>query len=365
MYRQVLAFAFLAGLLLPHTASSQMTEGVASEHVRIRLPYERISLGRDIIAEVERCYLFMNRSTGGSLPRRILIVADWETETITINPRTATITIGMRNPLASGNVRRYLSHHAAREMARLGLLHLSGGSQREDTRFLFEGMSELLAHEFEHSTRGLEAAWLISQYLDKMQLLGLTPQRSWSTFTTGSQSLRNAAPGITFLTTIREAYGRDKAIKLFQSFKRYNSLLQSLTSTFRVPLPELEEMWINRVREYRAPEEIVIRAEDVPQLSKSSFTQGEPGDSIQIRLLFRDRTEDLLPDGVYVQDERTGKVWPVQHATEDGTAYVVATIPLDPDSPHGRYRYLVTAIDEEGNLRQWSSHYRIGPEQHP
>ena len=78
-----------------------------------------------------------------------------------------------------------------------------------------------------------------------------------------------------------------------------------------------------------------------------------------------DPEKKCLPDGVYVHDERTGKVWPVQHATEDGTAYVVATIPLDPDSPHGRYRYLVTAIDEEGNLRQWSSHYRIGPEQHP
>ena len=143
----------------------------------------------------------------------------------------------MRNPLASGNVRRYLSHHAAREMARLGLLHLSGGSQREDTRFLFEGMSELLAHEFEHSTRGLEAAWLISQYLDKMQLRPdaaalVVHLHHWI-----PKPEKCRAGDYLPYDHPRSLHGRDKAIKLFQSFKRYNSLLQSLTSTFRVPFP--------------------------------------------------------------------------------------------------------------------------------
>ena len=151
----------------------------------MRMPQARESLGRDAIGEIEQCYTFMNRATGGSLPRKILIDVNWDQPDSGCNRRDTSITIGMNRPDKMVDLRTLLLHKVGREIARLGLLELSGWAQREDTEFLFEGMIEILIHEFVHSSRSLESAWTYCQILDQMQMLGFNAQRSWSVFSAG------------------------------------------------------------------------------------------------------------------------------------------------------------------------------------
>ena len=245
----------------------------------MRMPAARESLGRDTIGEIEQCYTFMNRAIGESLPRKILIDVHWDQPDSGCNQRDTSITIGMNNPDKIVDLNTLLLHKIGREIARLGLLELSGWAQREDTEFLFEGMIEILIHEFDHSSRCLESAWTYSRILDQMQMLGFNAQRSWSVFSAGKRFHRSAAPGITFLTTFRELQGRERPIKLFEALKK-TSLTASLAMAFKAPAAELENIWLKRVREYPEADEITIAAEDAPQLLQTESIP-EPGQQEQ------------------------------------------------------------------------------------
>lgn len=339
--------------------SAPLTNDVASEHLRMRLPTDREMLGRDIIAELERCYEFMNRATGSKLPRRVFLSVDWDLPDSGCNFRQSIITIGMNQPAAS-NTRAFLAHSAAREIARLGLLALSQGAARRDNEFLFEGMIEILVHEYDHSSRSLEAAWVLSQFLDEMQQLGLATQRYWPEFSGGRRCLRSAAPGITFLVTFRELQGRERPLKFFEAIKLY-SLTESMAIAFKAPASGLEDIWLKRVREYRAPDEITIAADEAPQLLKTDFfpDAGQPGSTLQMRLFLKDAANNLLPDGVFVKDERSGRLFQAQAAPEKGALYVVVPMPLEGSCLPGIYNYQVTAVDETGNLRRWKGNYKV------
>jgi len=365
MFRAFLSLVMLTGawsLCLPDPGMSaaQVIDGISSEHLRVRMPSERETLGRDTIADLEICYGFMNRATGQSLPRRIFIHVRWDASDIRCDYQRATIHLGMNARAAAANPRKFLMHHAAREMARMGLLELSQGAEREDTEFLFEGMVKILVHEYEHSSRNLESAWTLSRLLDEMNLLGLASQRSWTAFSGGRRCLRSAAPGITFLTTFRELHGRDRPLKLFQSL-RTTGLNQSLTAAFKAPVSELEDIWLKKVREHRIADEITVAADEVPQLLQTELLPGAvpPGATLEVRLLLKDSAGNLLPDGVFIKDERTGRLVQAQAVSEKDADYVAAMIPIGTDCAPGEYPYSVTVIDESGNLRNWRGRYKV------
>jgi hypothetical protein len=357
----VIWFGFMtADVFTPRASSSPQSGSIATEHIVLFMPSQRESLGRELIADIEHCYEFMNKATNSSLPRKILINVDWDLPNDSCNWHKGSITLGMNQPAAESDEKGFLFHNAAREMARLGLLELSQGAQREDTEFLFEGMIEILVHEYDHSSRCLEAAWVFSQYLDEMKLLGLAAQRSWSSFSGGEHCLRNAAPGITFLTTFRELQGRDRPIKLFDSLKK-NSLFISLSEAFRAPISEVENVWLKRVRQYRMSDEITTKAETAPRLLKTVFVPdaAKPGASFQIRLFIEDRDLNLLPNSIFVRDGRTGRLLQVQAETEKEGRFFLAAIPIEANCPPGQFPYDVTVIDESGNLRRWSGYYKV------
>ena len=137
----------------------------------------------------------MNRSIGGALPRRVTVTLDWGAAENRCNRRAGHITIGLGRPGAAAGGKDGIFHAIARDMARLGLLNISEGAAREDTEFLFEGMIEILVHEFDLSSRSLESAWAIAKLLDAGEGLGLARQRSWTDFSGGVRNHRNAAPG--------------------------------------------------------------------------------------------------------------------------------------------------------------------------
>ncbi len=363
MHRQLFFIVVLIGflgqhLLTPGKSAAQLMDSITSEHVQLRLPVEREALGRDIILDLERCYSYMNGATDTSLPRRILVIVDWNRSDTSCSYRQASISIGMDQPAA--DARAFLLYQAAREIAHLGLLELSRGAEREDNSFLFEGMMEILAREFTRSPRALEAAWVIAGLLDEMQQLGLSTQRSWSAFSSGRRNLRSASPGITFLTTFRELQGRSQPLKLFESLKR-SGLMQSLSEAFEASPTEIEEIWLNRVREHRPLDQPMTAAADAPRLVQTALMPGElrPGTKLQIRLFFEEGTDNLLPEGVFIKDERTGKVLQAQAASEKDAGYLIAVVPIDENCPPGQYDYRVMAVDEAGNLGRWERSYRV------
>ncbi len=364
MSRSILIYAIVAVslspyLFFPSEIPAWQSKGVASEHVSMILPPERESLGRGLIMDVERCYNFVNRATDGSLPRRIYITVDWNRSQNSCNWRNDNILLGMKQ--STGDLKEFLYYSAAREIARMGLQELSQGAQREDTMFLFEGMIEIMVREYTRTSRRLEAAWTISKYLDEMQMLNLATQRSWSKFSGGMLCLRNMAPGITFLTTFRALQGREQPMKLFKTLKK-NSLAESLTETFNAPLTELENTWLKRVREHPDVDEITTVEKEIPRLDQVTLIPGKgiPGTDIQLRLFMIDSARNLLPNGVFVRDERTGRLLPVREDSEEGIEFLAATIPVEENCQPGQYQYLVTAIDEAGNLRRWSRSYIVG-----
>jgi len=347
--------------LSPAVSPSQLIDQVSSAHILMRMPQARESLGRDAIEEIEQCYAFMNRAIGGSLPRKILIDVNWDQPESGCNRRDTSITIGMNRPDKVVDLRTLLLHKVGREIARLGLLELSGWAQREDTEFLFEGMIEILVHEFFHSSRSLESSWSYCQILDQMQALGFGAQRTWSAFSAGRRLHRSAAPGISFFSVFRELQGRERPIKLFEALKK-SSLTASMATVFKAPVAELENMWLKKVREYQPADEITISAEDAPQLLQTVLEPepGKPGSGLRVRILLGDRNGDLFPDGIFLKDQRTQRVMQAQAAAENDTDYVAATIPVDADCPPGQYSYEIIAIDEGGNLRRWTRSYAVG-----
>jgi len=351
----VLIIVFFA----PGRLSAQI-ETIGSEHLLVRIPADRSAIARDLVSELERCYVFMHRSTGNSLPRKVVIVVSWDQTESNANRQNSYVTVGMRHPSASADPKGFLLHRAAKELARLGLLELSGGAQREDTEFLFEGMTEILVHEYQHSSKSLEGAWAISRFLDDMKLLGVATQRSWTTFSSGNRCFRSAAPGITLLTTYRELLGREAPIKFFEALKK-NSLTASLVAAFRAPATEVENTWVKKVREYQPVDEITISAGEVPQLLQTALVPGtvKPGAELEMQLFFKTPKNNLLPEGVFVRDERTGRVLQPQATADKIVGNMVLRLPVDPACPPGDYKYMVTAIDESGNLRNWTGIYKV------
>jgi hypothetical protein len=365
MYKvPALRCAFLVFLscffLLPGSTSAQLIDRISSEHVNMRMPIGRESLARDMISEIERCYGFMDKATGGSLPRKIMINVLWDQAESSCSLQSSSITVGMNRPEKAVNLNTLLMHKTGREIARLALLELSKGAQREDTEFLFEGMVEILVHEFDRSSRSLEAAWAIAKLFDEAQLLGINMQRAWTSFSAGKRCHSSAAPGITFLSTYRELQGRERPIKLFEALKG-SGLTNSLAATFKAPVAELEKTWLKRVREHAVVDAITLVEEDAPQLQRiEGNSETSPGNSLQLRLFFKDRDINLIPEGVFVKDERTGKLIQAQAAAEKDAEYLMAGIPVETDCPPGQYGYQITAVDEAGNLRRWSRRYTVG-----
>lgn len=357
----ILKIVLVVCMLSSWLYSFQLIDQISSEHVVMRMPQARESLGRDSIEEIERCYAFMNRTIGGNLPRKILINVVWDQPESGCNRNDLSITIGMNRPDKVLDLKTLLLHKVEREIARLGLLELSDWAQREDTEFLFEGMIEILVHEFSHSSRSLESAWTYSRMLDEMKMLGFNNQRSWSVFSGGKRSHRNAAPGVTFLTTFRELLGRERPIKLFEALKR-TSLSVSLKNTFKAPITELENTWLQKVRAYQPVDEITLFPEDAPHLLEAVMTPetSPAGGEFRIRLLLSDRNEDLLADGVFVRDQRTQRVLQAHASPENDREYISATIPVEATCPPGQYNCEIIAIDEAGNLRRWVKTYVVG-----
>jgi hypothetical protein len=368
-FKLLFSFGLITGSLIStlfilRASSAQQTGSIAAKHVSMSMPAEREFLGRQLIGDLERCYEFMNAATNESLPRKVIINVNWDHSDTSCNRNQAGITIGMNQPAAVIDEKGFLFHSAAREIARLALIELSQGAEREDTEFLFEGMMEILVHEFDHSTRSLDAAWAFSRYLDEMQLLGLAAQRSWSSFSGGKHCLRNASPGITFLTTFRELQGRERPIKLFESLKK-SGLLASLSLAFKAPVSDIENIWLKRVREYPIAEEITTRSGTAPRLLRTVPVPDtvKPGGVLQLRLFIEDRALNLLSNSIFVKDGRTGCLLPAQEATEKEAGYFVSTIPIDVNCPPGQFQYEVIAIDESGNLRRWSGNYTVAGRQ--
>ncbi|HSW40182.1 MAG TPA: hypothetical protein VLL97_11890 [Acidobacteriota bacterium] len=351
----------VCGLFFAGAVPAQKMSTITSDNVIVMIPPKWELLGRELMPDIQRCFVFMNRSIKNRLPSKVSILVDWKRSESRSDHLENSIIIGMNNPAATANERAFLFHEIARELARMGLLRLSNGAQREDTKFLFEGMIEVLVHEFDHSSRRLEAAWATARLLDEMQLLGFEHQRSWSGFSGGRRSHRNAAPGVTFIKMHRDLQGRDRPMELFESLRK-SGFIRSLSNAFRAPAAELEENWLRRVREYRIPDEIVINADEVPRLRKTELVpeRGNPGESIQIRLYIESGMGSLPAEMIFIRDERTGRIVHPRPASEMETSLYTADIPIDEECPPGSYVYTVTAINEGGNLKRWSGYYHVG-----
>jgi len=344
-------------------AFAQQMRSMTSKRVTLQFPVEREMLGREVLAEAERCYEYMNRATNGGLPRNITVALDWNASENAWNIRTGRVTIGMNQPEAAADARKYLRHDLPFGIARLGLLNLSQGAQREDTEFLFEGMAEILAHEYNHSTRSLDAAWATAKLLDETGRLGFSQQRVWSEFTGGKRNHRNAAPGITFLLTQREI-DRGRLIRFFEALRK-NSLLNALNLAFRAPAAELEAAWLKKVRAYEIPEEISVPNSAAPVISgiTQAANPAPAGQPVRLNLAITDPDGDIFPENIFIRDLRSGKTIQAQDAVSEDEAHEIsayfAIISVESDCPAGEYPVQVIVIDDAGNLRKGSGTYSV------
>jgi len=359
------AFAFLCLTLhsvSPRANAQGVNEAIISQHVRIRIATERAWIGLDVVGELERSWVYVNGATGGKMPRRVLVDIRWDESDSRAEPATSVIVIGMNHPAAAANMRGFLLHSAAREMGRMGLLSIpKEGVAREESAFLIEGMSEILAREFARTTRSLSGAWIMAQFLDRMGLLGLKVQTSWPAFSGGRHDLRAAAPGITFLLTCRELYGRDKLLKLFASLPKAG-LEENIASIFKTDAATLEGEWLKRVRAYRATEDFTATTdEEAPRLESATCVPevNRPGTTVQLRLFITRGANALLPEGIYIQDETSGKVVQASNPADKEAKYALVELPIEPGRQPGRYSYKVVALDEGGNVRSWSGTYSV------
>ena len=354
----------ILGVFFHGAAFAQQMRSMTSKHVIFQFPAEREILGRELSAEAERCYDYMNRATNGGLPRNITVTLDWSAQESSWNFRSGRVTIGMNLPEAAADTRKFLRHSLPYGIARLGLINLSQGAQREDTEFLFEGMAEILTHEYSHSTRSLDAAWATAKLLDEAGLLGLSHQRAWSEFSGGKRNHRNAAPGITFLLTQREI-DRGRLMKFFEAIRK-NSLLNALNTAFKAPAAELEAAWLKKIRSYEIPEEITVQTGAAPVLLKieQGADPATPGGQVLLNLHIKDSDDDIYPENVYIRDTRSGKTFQPKNAVfkaaaEDEAVLYSVIIPLEDDCPAGTYSFQVIMIDDAGNLRQGTGTYSV------
>ncbi|MGH7771902.1 MAG: hypothetical protein ACREQA_06655 [Candidatus Binatia bacterium] len=328
----------------------------------MRIPLEREWLARETIADLERCWRYVNSVTGERLAKRILIEVAWERTEIFTDFQESSISIGMGHPAAAVQSKPFLMRTAAREIARLGLAELSrGGTLREENRFLDAGMAEIIAHEYHGSTKALEGAWVLAHFMDRMNPLGLATQAAWSTFSLGRRDLRSAAPGVTLLMTCRELFGRERTSKLFEALKK-GSLEESVAATFKSSADALENAWLKKVKEYRSQEDITVTSEeDAPVLLQTVFVPatGQPGSTLQIKLFIQDRGNDLFPGSVFVEDQNSGRVLQGQTSGEKETKFILVEIPIDERRQPGRYSLRTIAVDETGNIRHWEGSYAV------
>jgi hypothetical protein len=337
----------------------QQMNDVSSEHILMRLPKERALLGRRVIADLERFYQFLNGTIDVKLPRRIMILIDWDLPQSRTDYERSSIVVGMNQP-AAVNAQSFLLKESMREIAHFGLLELSKGADRPDYIFLYEGMIEILVNEFRHTSRGLESAWVIAQYLDEMGQLSLSVQRDWENFSKNRRNFRNASPGITFLLTFRELKGREKPNSFFETLRKAN-LSRSLQDAFDDPPSELEKIWLNAVRGHPVPNEITITTDEVPQLTEVMCVPEtvSAGEKLKLRFLFKADSGVLLPDGVFIKDGRTGKVY----SAEEDSEYISCIVPIETGAAPGQYGYDITAVDESGNLRRFKGTYIVASDQ--
>ncbi len=331
-----------------------MSDRIVSEHVRMILPMEREWLGRDAIMDVERCWRFVNGFMGGTLPRRILVEINWNDGRTNTDPE-GRITIGMKTPAADFDARYFIVRSAARETARLGLLGLGRGTPaRGGNDLLLEGMSEIVAREFFHTTRALAGAWVHTQMLDRLKPLNLA-QVSSGALPDESHDLRTEAAGITFLITCTDLQGRDRTLKLFESLRRGLVLEQAILETFKITPPALESAWLKRVRSYTVAEGVqATQDDDKPKLDRVQCVPVSDARAarLQLRLFVRKGANILLPEGIYAYDEASSKVSAGRAPDERGAQYLLVEILADAAmSPSVNYR--IVAIDEGGGVSDW------------
>ena len=353
------AILFLVSL---SSASVQSSEGrIVSEHVRLRIPAEREWLGRESIGDLERCWRYIDGVTKEKLPRRIVVEVAWERLENTINASEGIISIGMGHPPARSRPKAYLLHSAAREMTRLALADLSrGAALREDTQMLTEGMVEIIAREYLGLGKSLASAWVLAHFLDRTKPLSLATPLS-STPSSGSRpDLRAAAPGITLLLTCRELHGRESLIKLFEALRK-GKPDEALASTFKTPVRVLEEAWLKKVRSYEVAGDITVTSpEDSPVLRQTTFVppRGPTGTNLELKLLLQDKTHDLSPSSVFVEDEGSSRVFQGRGSGSEGE-FTIFEIAVDGKRRPGKYGFKVFAIDDAGNTRHWNGAYTI------
>jgi hypothetical protein len=361
LIRLAVILGVCAGFLVSTPVSSgQLADRIVSDHIRLRITAEREWFGRDVVPDLERFWQFMNRATG-NMPRRILVVLSWETSDSTTDYEGATINVGMDRPAATADPKAFLLHCGEREMARLGLLALSQGrASRSESRFLLEGMSEMLVHEYESSARTLGAAWVIAHMLGQMKQLGFGPMSQWPALSGVQHNLATSAPGITFLMMCRELHGRESLFKFFDILKRTN-LQDALSTAFKTPPAALESAWLQKVRDYDISQEVTTTAaEEAPFLEK--MTAGRtPGSALRVRLYVKDRSSDVLPGGVFVTDVASGRIVQALESAEGGERFFSVELPIEPERRPGSYDLLITAVDEAGNVRSWKHEYSVQP----
>jgi hypothetical protein len=350
-----LATASLCLLIPCGTHAQSITDRIVSEHVRISLPTEREWLGTDVIMDLERYWRYANAATGEKLPRKIVVDLNWEKSGTKANP-DGWIQIGMKTPAADFDTRSFLLRNAAREIARLGLLNLSRGTIfREESEFLVEGMSEIIAREYFRTTRGLAGAWVHAQMLDRMNQLGLAAQAPWSQFSGDRHDLREASPGITFLVTCRELYGRERTMKLFEALQR-GTLAEGIVATFRTTPGALEAAWLKKVRTYTISESIPGSPdEEPPKLERAACVAASDasGSRLQLRLFIRKGVNALLPQSLYLPDDASGRVFQARLPAGRDANYSLIEVPIDPAKLASPFNYRVIAVDEAGNISNW------------
>ena len=332
-----------------------MSDRIVSEHVRMILPMEREWVGRDAIMDVERCWRFVNGFMGGTLPRRILVEINWNDGRTKTDPE-GRIAIGMRTPAADFDPRFFIVRSAVRETARLGLLGLGRGTPaRGGNDLLLEGMSEIVAREFFHTTRALAGAWVHAQMLDRLKPLSLA-QISPGTLPDESHDLRADAAGITFLITCTDLQGRDRTLKLFESLRRGLVLEQGILEAFKITPPALESAWLKRVRAYTVAEGIqATQDEDKPKLDRIQCVpvSDARGTRLQLRVFVRKGTNILLPEGIYAYDEASSRVSAGRAPDERGAQYLLVEIPAEAGKIPPSFSYRIVAIDEGGGVSDW------------
>jgi hypothetical protein len=361
--RSLVLLAVVVLAALPSRAQAgRVTDNIVSDHVRVILPTEREWFGREVVPELERCWQFMFRATGQTLPRKIVVSIDWEGTATTSDPMTGAVGVGLGSSAAVRDRRGYIVHAVARETARVGLIGATlGGVLRADMEGVIGGMSEILAHEYDQTIRTLNGAWAIAYLMDRVQALALSRTVAMDPSPAGVHDLHSASPWITFLLTAREVHGRERLQKFFEALRKL-PFEQSFTFAFKTPISAMEESWLKKVRSYALVDADATAPEDAPTLRAIQISPDpvSPGSTLDVRLEIEDRGNDILQGGVYLHEPSGGRVFVGRPLTRNTTVtQFLVRIPVGAQAAAGPHSYAVTAIDEAGNIRNWNASYTV------